>query len=165
MLPLGAALEDKFLCVNEGIGMIKDLRELNEIERPVRVKESPQLMSMFWRESDQMLGYKGKKCSEEQLEQFLEENGLDMLINSKDGLANGLEEGKCSLSVFSVSNYGRNTNKGCILRINKDLGVVPYMIKGMPTKANWVSESTFRINHNYSEGECSYRKSLFEVTN
>lgn len=60
------------------------------------------------------------------------------MINTKDGLANGIEEGRCTLSIFSVSNYSKSGNKGGILRINKDLNVIPYIIKGTNGKVNWV---------------------------
>jgi hypothetical protein len=36
-------------------------------------------------------GYKAKKLSEEECEAFLDENGLDMIINTKDGLPHGIE--------------------------------------------------------------------------
>lgn len=55
-----------------------------------------------------------------------------------------------ALSVFSVSNYSKYNNKACILRVNKDLNVVPYMIKGMNSKVNWI-EGTFKPNHTFSE--------------
>lgn len=38
LLPLAAAIEDKFLCVNGGIGDISSLMEIKNIQRPVRVK-------------------------------------------------------------------------------------------------------------------------------
>ena len=76
-----------------------------------------------------------------------------MLINTKDGLANGIEEGKCCLSVFSVSNYSKTNNKGGILRVNKDLNVVPYIIKGFNGKINWIGENNIKINTVLSEDE------------
>lgn len=63
-----------------------------------------------------------------------------MLINTKDALTNGVEENKCILSVFSVPNYPKQNNKGGILRINKNLEVVPHILKGSPSsKAIWVN--------------------------
>lgn len=83
-----------------------------------------------------------------------------MLINTKDGLQNGIEEGKVALSVFSVSNYSKSNNKASILRVNKDLNVVPYVIKGLNTKVNWI-EGTFKPNHTFSEEEQEFRKTMF----
>ena len=74
-----------------------------------------------------------------------------MLINTKDGLENGIEEGKISLSVFSVSNYGKLTNKACILRVNKDLNIVPYVINGVNSKVGWIGEGALKTNQKLSE--------------
>lgn len=68
-LPLAAAIEDQFLCVNNGIGKIKDLIELKDIERPVRVGESSTLVNMFWGDkgNHENLGYKGVEYTEDEL--------------------------------------------------------------------------------------------------
>lgn len=36
-------------------------------------------------------GYRAKRLEDEEMESFLDENGLDMIINTKDGLQNGIE--------------------------------------------------------------------------
>lgn len=74
-----------------------------------------------------------------------------MLINTKDGLENGIQEGKVSLSVFSVSNYGKLSNKACILRVNKDLNIVPYVINGVAGKVGWIGEGALKPNQKFSE--------------
>ncbi len=40
LLPLAAAIEDKFLCVNGGIGDIEGLMSIKNIDRPVRVRDN-----------------------------------------------------------------------------------------------------------------------------
>ena len=74
LLPLAAAIEDQFLCINNGIGRIPDLIELKNIERPIKVKDSQVLINMFWPDkgSNELLGYKGEGYSETELEAFLE---------------------------------------------------------------------------------------------
>ena len=52
-----------------------------------------------------------------------------MIINCKDGLSNGLEESKFELSIFTVPNFGNKGNKGCMLKINKNLEVAPQILK------------------------------------
>jgi hypothetical protein len=44
-----------------------------------------------------------------------------MIINTKDGLKNGVEDDGPILSISSIPNYGNTLNKGCILKITKDL--------------------------------------------
>lgn len=98
------------------------------------------------------------------MEEFLEANGLDMLINTKDGLPNGIEESKCVLSVFSVLNYPKTNNKGGILRINKNLDVIPHIIKGSPSKGQWISGSQNKANFDLSDSESEIRKTMFQIT-
>ena len=56
--------------MNCGLGRVKDLMELKNIPRPLKVKESKTLIDMFWSEK-QALGYKGQAYSEVELENFL----------------------------------------------------------------------------------------------
>ena len=86
-----------------------------------------------------------------------------MIINTKDGLENGIEESKCALSIFSVANYGALNNKGGILRINKNLQVIPHILKGSPSRKNeWLSEN-LKTNLTLNEGESELRRTIFEV--
>ena len=86
------------------------------------------------------------------MEQFLEDNCLDMVINTRDGISNGVEENKCVLSVFSVPNYANKSNKGGILRINKNLEVIPQILKGSATsRSAWVSDQHAKANIAFTE--------------
>lgn len=73
LLPLAAAIEDKFLCLSGGVGSVDSLIDIKDIERPVRVKESQIVMDLLWSESGghEGLGYKCQRPSEEATEQFL----------------------------------------------------------------------------------------------
>lgn len=48
MLPLAAAIEDKFLCLNSGVGNISSLVEIKDIERPVKVKNNQTVIDLLW---------------------------------------------------------------------------------------------------------------------
>lgn len=64
-----------------------------------------------------------------------------MLINTRDGLPNGFDEKGHTLSIFSVTNYSNSNNKAGILKINKNLSLVPYLLNSSPSKrGNWLSE-------------------------
>ena len=53
--------------------------------------------------------------------------------------AQGVDEEKCTLSIFSVTNYAQSSNKAGILKINKNLSLVPYLLNSSPTKkGSWV---------------------------
>lgn len=166
LLPLAAAIEDKFLCVSGGVGTIESLIDIKNVERPVRVKESQTVIDLLWSDigGDASLGYQCQKVSDEVGEQFLEDNGLDMLVNTRDGVQEGVEAGKYALSVFSVANYGGRNNKGGILRINKNLEVIPHILKGsMTNKGMWMSGEGRRGGVALSEAECELRRRMFEV--
>lgn len=67
LLPLAAAIQDKFLCVNGGIGDIEGLVNIKNIERPVKVKDNEIVMELLWSDvSDNaplLDGYKAKRLS------------------------------------------------------------------------------------------------------
>jgi protein phosphatase len=48
LLPLAAIIENKFLCVNGGIGEIGGLIDIKNVVRPVKVKESKIAMELLW---------------------------------------------------------------------------------------------------------------------
>jgi glycine cleavage system H lipoate-binding protein len=77
-----------------------------------------------------------------------------MLINTKDGLPQGVDEEKNTLSVFSVSNYANCTGKAGILKINKNLSLVPYLLNNSPTKkGSWVPEIQTKSNLSFTSAE------------
>ena len=70
LLPFAAAIEDKFLCLNGGVGNIESLIDIKNIERPARVRESQTIINLLYSElgGDQNLGYKSQKPSEAEVE-------------------------------------------------------------------------------------------------
>lgn len=77
LLPLAAAVQDKFLCVNGGIGDIGGLVEIKNIVRPTKVRENPIVMELLWsdcvgHEGALLPGYKANKLADEECEQFLD---------------------------------------------------------------------------------------------
>ena len=152
-LPLAAAVQDKFLLVHSGIGSIDNLLEIKEVVRPVKVRNSQTVMDLLWSgtKDEKRLNYESKKCSEEEMDAFLDANCLEMLVNTRDGLTNGVEEDSSSVSIFSVSNYANTNNKGGILKINKNLSVVPYLLNSSPSKrANWVGNVSMKSSLAFS---------------
>jgi hypothetical protein len=70
LLPIAAAIEDKFLCLNGGFGSIGSLVEIKNVVRPVKVRENPVVMELLWadclgKESTRLPGYKAKKLTDE----------------------------------------------------------------------------------------------------
>lgn len=94
-----------------------------------------------------------------------------MIINTKDGLANGLEESKYELSILTVPNLGNKNNKGCMLKINKNLEVAPQILKSAPVSQplnstrmiQWVNENEPKLSTQINQSELNFRKSMFRV--
>ena len=57
-----------------------------------------------------------------------------MLINTRDGLKDGVSDTGNTLSIFSITNYGNTNNKAGVLKINKDLSLLPYLLNSSPSK-------------------------------
>lgn len=102
------------------------------------------MVDLLWSGKEEKgVNYQSKKLNEEELDGFLENNCLEMLINTQDGIQNGISEDRNTLSIFSVTNYGGSNNKGGVLKINKNLQIIPYLVNGSPTKrGSWVTENT-----------------------
>lgn len=66
-LPLAAAIEDKFLCLNSGIGSINSLIDVKEVVRPVKVKNNQIVMDLLWSgtKDEKKLNYESRNCTDE----------------------------------------------------------------------------------------------------
>lgn len=85
-----------------------------------------------------------------------------MLVNTKDGLLHGVDEEKNVLSVFSVTNYANTNNKAGILKINKNLSLVPYLLNSSPSKkGSWLLDLPSKNNLNFTSIENEFRNSMF----
>jgi hypothetical protein len=153
------------LCVNSGIGSIQDLVSIKEVERPSKVRSNQIITDLLWSEEEgsRDLNYTSKKCTEEDIEVFLDKNGLETIISAKDGLMNGFENERM-LSICSIPNYGNANNKGCILKITKEHEIAPCIVAGGNGKKTlWVNELNTKTNIMMNEGEVNFRKKMFEI--
>lgn len=87
-----------------------------------------------------------------------------MLINTRDGLPHGVNEEGHTLSVLSVTNYANSSNKAGILKINKDLSLVPYLLNCSPGKGgSWLNEVQMKSSLAFTSVETEIRSSMFQV--
>jgi hypothetical protein len=49
-MPFAVAIEDKYLCLNSGIGSITELVTVKDIPRPIKVKNNQDVMDLLWSE-------------------------------------------------------------------------------------------------------------------
>lgn len=50
LMPLAVAIEDRYLCVNSGIGSISDLIAVKDVSRPAKVKNNQTVIDLLWSE-------------------------------------------------------------------------------------------------------------------
>ena len=50
MMPLAAAIEDRYLCINSGIGSIPDLVAVKDVSRPLKVRNNQTAIDLLWSE-------------------------------------------------------------------------------------------------------------------
>lgn len=72
-------------------------------------------------------------------------------MNTRDGLPHGVNEENQTLSVFSITDYANLNNKAGILKISKNLSIVPYLLDSSPTKrGNWVNNLPVKSTLNFT---------------
>jgi hypothetical protein len=85
-----------------------------------------------------------------------------MLINTRDGLPQGVDEERHTLSVFSVANFAQSNNKAGILKVNKNHSLVPYLLPSSPTKrGQWVTDLPPKTGISLTQAEADFRNSMF----
>lgn len=66
-----------------------------------------------------------------------------------------------------MSNFANKNNKGCILNINKNLQVMPQILKPNPIQSTknhqWINENETKVNLNLTENESAFRKTIFQI--
>lgn len=85
-----------------------------------------------------------------------------MLINTRDGLPQGVDEERLTLSVFSVANFAQSNNKAGILKVNKNHSLVPYLLPTSPTKrGQWVADLPPKTGISLTPAEADFRNNMF----
>merc|ERR1712232_543873 len=141
-LPLGCVVAGRILILHGGIGDGNwELNHLDNVQRPLTTHSLPAdriVYNMLW--SDPIpetqldsFGVHGSprdnhahlicRFGRDVTKQFLERNGLDMIIRSHEARVKGhgyevLHEGKC-VRVFSARDYEHNHNDACVLSIRR----------------------------------------------
>jgi len=143
-MPVAAIIQKKIFCTHGGISpYLQTLDQIQSIVRPVpsvaNPADNPLLADLLWADpavDPAMNGFEmrypnGKRgCSHDfgldVLEEFLEENGLQMMIRAHELVQDGFEiwGGGRLITVFSAPNYcGEYDNSAAILVIHPDLRI------------------------------------------
>lgn len=152
-LPLAAVIEDKVLCIHGGIGpSLRRLEDFDRITRPIElasestVIEQALLLNCLWSDpadNEHDSGFKQNhfrntvstdhifKFGADVAKQFLDINGLDVMIRSHEVVQNGINTFADSrvITIVSCTNYcGVTKNSACILVIKKTFEIVPKLL-------------------------------------
>ncbi|XP_953085.1 serine/threonine phosphatase, putative [Theileria annulata] len=153
LLPLGAIIEGRILCVHGGIGKsIERIDDIRSLKRPISVipiPESPEdqlLLDLLWSDptdNDSMLGTVPNeirdpdragfivKFGPDRVLKFLTNNDLQLIIRAHECVMDGFERfaGGRLITLFSATNYcNHHKNAGALLFIRRDLTIVPKLI-------------------------------------
>eukprot|EP00922_Rhytidocystis_sp_ex-Travisia-forbesii_P019668 GHVS01029073.1.p1 GENE.GHVS01029073.1~~GHVS01029073.1.p1 ORF type:complete len:460 (-),score=73.06 GHVS01029073.1:607-1947(-) len=153
VMPVGAVIEDKILCIHGGVGgSIMNIAQLEEMERPLKVSQVPvteyeqRVTDLLWSDptdNDSILGVVPNdvrdpdgsghivKFGPDRVHQFLNENNLSLIIRAHECVMDGFERfaGGKLITLFSATNYcNHHHNAGALLFIRRDLTVVPKLI-------------------------------------
>lgn len=63
-----------------------------------------------------------------------------------------------------MSNYADSSSKAGILKINKQMSLVPYVLNSSPSKrGNWLNGLSMKSNLAFTSAETEIRNAMFEV--
>ncbi|CDR94993.1 kelch repeat domain containing/Serine/threonine protein phosphatase protein, putative [Babesia bigemina] len=169
MLPLGALIEKKILCVHGGIGKtIHHVSDIEEIVRPITVAPVPKneqdqkILDILWSDptdSDSVLGTIPNevrdpdkvghivKFGPDRVHKFLTTNELQLIIRAHECVMDGFERfaGGRLITLFSATNYCNHyKNAGALLFIRRDLTIVPKLI--YPSNAETKNAETWDMH-------------------
>lgn len=122
-------------------------------------------MDLLWSEEEgsKELNYSSVRCTDDDIDGFLDKNGLETIITTKDNIPNGFEDDRM-LSICSIPSSSSPSSKGCILKITKELDIAPCIVAtNNAKKTPWVNELNTKVNLSMTESEVSLRKNMFEV--
>lgn len=163
-LPLGAIINNRYLCVHGGIGPeMPSIQQLMLLERPIYNFDSEPVLSIVWSDlsntikefepSNRGTGY---LYGEPALESYLESQNLEVLIRGHECVIGGVEfsiKKKC-ITVFSASNYcGVTDNDAGVLIVTVDdapkrvaLKAIKYLKRESASYLKSSSETSFLLS-------------------
>ncbi|ELP86455.1 serine/threonine protein phosphatase PP1-2, putative [Entamoeba invadens IP1] len=135
VLPFSAVIDSKILCIHGGISpKLLQLSQLTKINRPVDIPEEGLITDVLW--ADPILEENGFGPNErgtgcyfglDVLCNFLNENGLQLLIRAHEMVDGFAVLNGCCITLFSAPFYcGTVTNSGAYLTIDQNLAISFY---------------------------------------
>ena len=132
-LPIAAIIDDLIFCCHGGLSPeLIFISQIKNILRPTDVPDYGMLCDILWSDPDENIeeffGVNERGISvtfsKKLLEQFLSDNGLDMIIRAHQVVEEGYEffGGKKCVTVFSAPNYcGMFDNSGAMIIVDENL--------------------------------------------
>lgn len=130
-MPLCAVLNSSIFCVHGGISKhFSKLKEIDSLERPLSKYNDDLFIDLLWSDPSESISKFGKSdrglghfFGESVFEQFLEKNGLKMMIRGHEchekGYMYNFSRKNC-LTVFSASNYCEMGNDSSVAIVSND---------------------------------------------
>ncbi|KAJ8529555.1 hypothetical protein K7X08_036390 [Anisodus acutangulus] len=131
-LPVAALIDEKILCMHGGISPeLKNLEQINEIQRPAEIPDGGLLCDLLWADPDPRIkGWsesdRGVSCTfgPDVVAEFLAKNELDLICRGHQVVEDGYEffAKRRLVTLFSAPNYGGEfDNAGALLSVDEQL--------------------------------------------
>ena len=156
-LPLAAVINNQIICVHSGISKNGfALNDLNKLKFPINVKNCELAKDILWNtpggNNDNINfnsyfpgEYKPEHFSGNNLDSFLRNNKLKMMIRSHDVCEKGITNsfGDRLITIFSSTNYcGVYQNAGALIFIKKSYEIQPKILTCEENIAVWQNDWT-----------------------
>jgi hypothetical protein len=135
-LPIAAVIEDAIFCVHGGISpSLADVNQLKQLQKPKEFLTGV-FVDLLW--SDPVISHRGfapsdrglgQLFNEHKLSEFLDQNGLQLLLRSHECCSGVSSLFPHCLTVFSSSDYAGCGNKAAVVRVSRDLKLTKQTLK------------------------------------
>lgn len=146
-MPVASLIDDKIFCVHGGLSPeMKSIEQLYSIQRPTDVPNSGLLCDILWSDPSQDCENWDKNergvsfvFSKEIVQQFLEENSLDLICRAHQVVEDGYEffADKTLVTIFSAPDYcGEYSNCASMMLVDDNLICSFKVLKPLSEVAN-----------------------------
>ena len=167
-LPIAAIIKDSIFCVHSGISENATLDSINAIKKPYSPETNKVAADLLWAQpniiKEEYIGnnyttqYRKLSYTADNVNKFLSDNKLSLVIRSKDSVQQGFERifNSKVMNIFSATNYlGTLGNNGGMLYVKRNLEIQPKVLTCDENNITW-------NNKNISTYPESPRKSVTE---
>lgn len=149
-LPIAAIIKDSIFCAHSGIPENVTVESLNSIKKPYSPESNKLIADVLWSQPNILKeNYTANNCTtifrklsfnQDNVNKFLSDNKLNLIIRSKDVVQHGFEKifNSKVINIFSATNYlGQSNNNGAMIYVKKNLEIQPKVLTTDDNNLTW----------------------------